>query len=84
MGTDKWPRKPIPCKCGKGYFEVIHCEPDHDYVRDHQIWFEGNINCPECSEKYEIGSISDKRIIIITNKETKQSERVFEKECKIP
>lgn len=80
MGTDRWPEKTIQCKCGKGSFEITHCEPDHNYVRDHQIWYEGSIGCPECSKKYEIVSGCDKRSIHLKSKETNSSECIFTKE----
>jgi hypothetical protein len=76
---DRFEEKAMPCKCGKGSFVIYHCEPAHDYVKDHQVWYEGSILCDECSKKYELNTGYNKRSIYLKTKLSSNSECLFDK-----
>jgi hypothetical protein len=54
MGTYRTLRHAERCECGAGRYVVEECEPTHSYVKVGDEWFEGRIECPRCSELYEI------------------------------
>ena len=82
MGTDRWPETSMPCKCGNGTFVITHCEPDHNFVKDHQEWYECQIKCSVCICHYEVASGLNKQSLFLKDKRSGQSECLFNKDSR--
>ncbi len=54
MATDDITKISSPCLCGKGKIVVTQSMPDRAWVRESQISYTAEIDCPDCAETYVV------------------------------
>ncbi len=78
MGTERFILYDGPCSCGMGKYIIKECNPDHPWVRSHQVWLESSIDCPDCKTKYVIEN-RDGKVYRILKSEVDKIENLKEK-----
>ena len=86
MGTERELFYEGACSCGKGKYKVSECEPDHPWVRTGQQWYESEISCPSCSDRFVL-EVSNNEVCEISKSELvkrkKDEEKWFQKRKEI-
>ena len=74
MGTDRSIEFQGPCLCGRGTFRIDDCEVDHSWPTATPQWYESQINCAECSERFSLQKRGN-RFVLVENTILREREQ---------
>jgi hypothetical protein len=81
MGTDRDTVFEGACKCGKGFFQIDYCSPDHGWPTSTPFWYESSIRCITCRETFELQTQGN-NIVLVEKSEVRKRQALAEESHK--